>query len=377
MERPRVHQRLSFDRQRYEEVLARMESRCGPPVGANDRAAPRYHYPEPDIPMRVEHPQGGASQFLVYARNLSRHGISVLHNGFVHSDSKCQLLLPRCNEAPIAVVGEVRHCRLFSGSCHEIGIRFRSEVNPRDLIGPELEEIDAHRPPRKPKTTVKGTILVMESFAPDHLLLENHLSQAGLDTCLAETPGAGIDIVKTSRPDLILFGLSLCGSEGAATLRSIRQFGFDGPILVLTADTGACEAGATSVMTKPYNIDLLLAQVRVYLGGSDAQLSRHSTAADQPGMPPLITQYVDLVQRTVDQLERTYAAGHWRELREYCRQLKGSGCGYGFQDLTVLSMSVMQTLEADPLADATRKSIAQLVEYCRRLQATRPMRGAS
>ncbi len=180
----------------------------------------------------------------------------------------------------------------------------------------------------------------------------------------------------------MLFGLHL-PSYGLRTIRFARDLGIRTPILVLTAETDRSlllatrEAGATAILPKPYDIESLVAEVRLHLGGCERPGPLRSTVANMPGMSPLIDRYVELLRRTVDQVEQTYEAKEWSDLAEYCHQLKGSGCGYGFQDITVAAMAVLQLLEKNPLATETKTAVDALCEYCRKITSSRTVRAAS
>ncbi|MCP3902640.1 MAG: response regulator [Planctomycetes bacterium] len=372
--------RLNFGSAEYENVLSNLDRGMGPAKAGHERSHERFEYHVADLPLLIEHPEGGSSCFLVFGRNISRRGISVLHGGFVHPGSTCRVLLQRVDGTPLAAQGRVAHCRLVAGSCHEVGVRFIEEVDPMEFVrsaGPD-GSTDDDEPTHY--ESINGRVIVAESFEADGLLLQHHLSLFRLEISAAKTPGAVLDTVKREQVDLVLFGLSLTADDGLRTITAIREAGCTAPVLVLTAETdpavldAACAAGATEIIAKPYNVDLLIAQLRAYLGKDEPRSARHSTAVAQPGMPPLIDHYVRLVQRTADQIERQYAESEWQPLREYCRQLKGSGCGFGFQDVTVAAITLLNALDDDPLSPEARESLESLLDCCRSLETTGPGR---
>jgi DNA-binding response OmpR family regulator len=364
-------QRLRINRQEYEELLARLHSNAGDPPGSEDRARTRHQYAVSDIRLTVQHPEGGASRFIVHGRNISRSGVGVLHGGFVHPGSACEIQLNPGKGDPIRVSGEVRHCRLVTGSCHEVGILFHEEIDTSLLLAEDEEEEESESGGAN-YLHVDGSILAAEPFAPDLELLSHHLSILGLEINTATTPGATLDSVKRSAPNLILFGLRL-GEEAIATISAIRGMDFTGPILVLSAESNpkmlheVRNAGATDIIPKPYNMDLLLAQLQAYLGEGGTDTPIFSTASDQPGMKPLIEQYVKVVHRTADQIEKALAEQEWGALRALCCQLKGSGCGYGFQLLTVAAIAALGEIDVDPESERSRKMTETLIARCRTL----------
>ena len=55
-------------------------------------------------------------------------------------------------------------------------------------------------------------------------------------------------------------------------------------------------------------------------------------------------------------------------LREYCHQLKGSGCSYGFQNLTVAAIAALNAISADPTGPESQEKLAVLAGLCRSVQ---------
>jgi len=379
MEKPEFRRRISFNRTEYEAVLGRMETGATAPTDEDGRRRERHEYRESDIPLIIEHPDGGTSRFLVFGRNISRNGISVLHGGFVHNGSVCRVTLGQLGGDTMTVVGEVRHCRLVAGSCHEIGIMFAEEIDPKTIAGADCAtEADAGSEAAGAFHDITGEIVLAEAYEPDRQLLEHQLVMLGLTVNTVVTPGAVIDATRRGQVDLVLLGLPLAGGEAAKTIASSRETGYRGPILVMTAETnaelldGVRKAGATDIVGKPYYLDLLVAQLRVHLGAGGPSTQQFSTVSDQSGMPPLISKYVQIVRRTADQIDKAYQEEAWDRLRDYCCQLKGSGCGYGFQNITVAALAALTALDEGPTEDAASEAITALVACCRALEFAAP-----
>jgi DNA-binding response OmpR family regulator len=378
MQDSQYSRRLRFTRREYEELLDRLDARTTA-ADLENRVRERFEFRVADIPLTIEHPDGGTSHFLTLGRNISRSGIGLLHGGFVHRGSGCEILLDQIDGSPITVRGEVRHCRLVAGSCHEIGVHFHEEIDPSRLRG-SAESLGAEATKSEAGfQKIQGSILLSESFDPDRDLLEHHLSMFGLDLTTVSTPGATLDAIKTQEIDLVLYGLPLSGTDGLRTVELIRKEGVTAPILVMTAETDgailneARTSGATSIIAKPYYLDLLVAQLQVHLSHDDHSRPLYSTMADQSGMPPLIKSYVDTVKRIAGQVERAQIEGETQELIEYVRQLKGSGCCYGFQNITVTAIGALGALDADPTSDRAKEAVKAVIESCRAVEFNQSM----
>ena len=121
--------RLDWTNRECERLLQNLDAMPVPPGSYPVRKHDRFDYRVPDIPLCVEHPDGGKSCFLVFGRNLSEGGISFLHGGYAHPNSHCMIMLKTLDGKPVGLTGFIRHCRLIRGSCHEIGLKFEEEID--------------------------------------------------------------------------------------------------------------------------------------------------------------------------------------------------------------------------------------------------------
>jgi len=88
----------------------------------------------------------------------------------------------------------------------------------------------------------------------------NHLAQGKL----------AITAVKTAAPDLVILDLGLPDIDGTEVLKAIRKQSADLPVLVLTARASledkiiGLDLGADDYLAKPFEVDELLARLRVF-----------------------------------------------------------------------------------------------------------------
>jgi two-component system KDP operon response regulator KdpE len=97
----------------------------------------------------------------------------------------------------------------------------------------------------------------------------------------AATGDAGLDILRSESPDLIILGLGLPDVPGLSLLRQICG-DFDTPVVVLshaaavTTKVEALDGGASDYVMTPFNVDELAARLRVALRN---RLQRECTAS--------------------------------------------------------------------------------------------------
>ncbi|HEB59754.1 MAG TPA: PAS domain S-box protein [Gammaproteobacteria bacterium] len=124
------------------------------------------------------------------------------------------------------------------------------------------------------------TVLYIEDN-PANLRLVDQLLQrrGGIRLLSATEPEAGIEMVRSDKPDLVLLDINLPGIDGYEVLAALRKLenGHDLPIVAISANAmprdieRGNEAGFLDYITKPIDVVALLAAV-------DAGLSKHEAA---------------------------------------------------------------------------------------------------
>jgi two-component system, cell cycle response regulator DivK len=112
-------------------------------------------------------------------------------------------------------------------------------------------------------------ILIIEDTENNRVLLTRRLKPKGHEVVTAENAEAGLALVTTERPDLILMDVGLPGMDGWAATRQLkadpasRQI----PVIALTAHAmdgdrqKAMEAGCDDYETKPIDFNRLFAMI--------------------------------------------------------------------------------------------------------------------
>ncbi len=125
--------------------------------------------------------------------------------------------------------------------------------------------------PTMHESLVEGqSILVVEDEPDTQALLHTILTQEGYEVIIAPDGPAGLELFKTSTPDLVLLDWMLPGLNGLLVCRAIRRWS-DVPILIITSRTSqedlvtALDAGADDYVTKPFQSTELLARMKALL----------------------------------------------------------------------------------------------------------------
>lgn len=127
-------------------------------------------------------------------------------------------------------------------------------------------------------------ILVVEDEKLVRQLLALNLSHAGYAVTAVSTWAEGDEALRSGQFDLAVLDLMLPGGEGIALAERARAHGIRCPILVLTArgevstKVRGLNAGADDYVTKPFDVQEVLARVRALLrragGGTAANAER-------------------------------------------------------------------------------------------------------
>lgn len=123
--------------------------------------------------------------------------------------------------------------------------------------------------------TPKGTILYIEDNPQNAMLVQRILGAEDYKVIIAEDGLSGIDMAKSTKPDLILMDINLpdlSGREVTTRLRALDDFKLI-PIVALTAQTDERQramtiaAGVDGYITKPFDLEELAQRVAFHLKG--------------------------------------------------------------------------------------------------------------
>lgn len=125
------------------------------------------------------------------------------------------------------------------------------------------------------------------------------LKQAGYHVSTAETAEDGLALARRGRPDLVVLDIGLPGMDGLAAIHHFQEANI--PVIFVTArkrgieEIMGLELGAEDYITKPFDMDVLLARVK-------AVLRRYARAEQQTSEAAALTVgdlYIDPNAHTV------------------------------------------------------------------------------
>jgi PAS domain S-box-containing protein len=294
-------------------------------------------------------------------------------------------------------------------SRHGEGTVFTARVATGDLSGVAIEECARESSMEAPPATLERRqptaaplrglrVLLVEDGLDNQRLISLHLGRAGAAVDVLSNGDLAVQrLMFENGPsyDAVLMDMQMPVMDGYTATAKLRSMGYTAKIVALTAhamagDRQKClQAGCDDYATKPMDskrlVALLLSHVRSS-GVPDASEPREepesmivSLYQDDPDMAELIEQFVAVLPERIAELEKAWHGRDWPALTRGAHQLKGSGGGYGFPQISEVAASVEQhareAATARELAPL-RASLDELVTILRAVRAGAPA-GAS
>ena len=134
-------------------------------------------------------------------------------------------------------------------------------------------------------------VLVVDDEPQILRALRVNLAARSYDVVTASTGRQALDAAAHHHPDLVVLDLGLPDMDGVEVVRGLRGWSTV-PIIILSgrsqsvAKVQALDAGADDFVTKPFNVDELLARVRA--------VSRRSVVGDEAPSATIGTRLIDL-----------------------------------------------------------------------------------
>lgn len=242
-----------------------------------------------------------------------------------------------------------------------------------------------------------GRILVAEDGKDNQKLISHYLVKAGAEVEIADNGRLALEAIARASAqgksfDLIVTDIQMPEMDGYTLARTLRARGSDVPIVALTAHAmeearvKCLEAGCSEYTSKPIEKTAFLTICRRWLdrkGQHPIQLLTQgptpieiveqpepqpnaiwSELADHHEFAPMIDAFLDSLSVKIDQIEEFMSEARFDELTTLAKQLKGSGGGYGFQEITDAAVQVEQLAQTLDDQASLYEAVEHLQEIC-------------
>ncbi len=137
---------------------------------------------------------------------------------------------------------------------------------------------------------MKATILSVDDESDANALVEFHLTKAGFNVLMASSGLEALEMIRSTRPDLVLLDLMLPDLDGFGVCEILRRHPETAstPIMILSAWTTTdslnlgLELGALDFLTKPYSPAVLVERVTRLLSNRIPKTNRHTNRRHPP-----------------------------------------------------------------------------------------------
>jgi CheY-like chemotaxis protein len=289
------------------------------------------------------------TSYLVPTRDLSAGGMSFIHGGFVYPGTPCVVQLISKFGTWKQVESKVIRCTFVSGSVHEIGVHFNTEINPSEFCS----------------QAVKTRILLAEDDQPLAETAKQLLSQLKTEVDHAENGETAVKLASEKTYDAILMDMEMPVMDGAEAVKKLRSQGYSGIIVAVTAltepaDKDNClKAGCDRCICKPYDKESLGKLLE-----SLKQEPLVSTLVNDPALNECARDFVVALSGKLRLIEESLQTLDRPRLERLCRSVKGEAGVYGFEPITASAAKVEKAI-IDKTSDGEVKRLGEsLIKLC-------------
>ena len=200
-------------------------------------------------------------------------------------------------------------------------------------------------------------ILVVDDGDENRALLELVFGEAGLTVETATNGAEALDKVSSMEFDMIFMDVQMPVMDGYTSVGLMREAGITTPVTALTAhamkgvEDRCLEAGFTGYLSKPIDIEKLLASMASELGASHGKPAATSMSGGESNtvqsgtitsslagtgskMQSLVEAFVKILDEKMGKIEAAVIANKRDEVAVFAHWLRGSAGSLGFHDFT-------------------------------------------
>jgi len=348
----------------------------------------RIVYSAPSMTVSITNPGGNTVTYSVIPRNLSRRGVSFLHGRFIYPDCKCSVILPTLDDEKVTMEGYIVRCIHLAGTIHEVATIFDSPVDLSLFVEMTPSEQETHHEeysndvasgavvqgPRR-----LGDVLLIDGYPLDLKLYSTLLDRIGFHSQGFPSGTEAMQVISASEVNVAIVDVCRDPAYGLETIIKLRKEGVKRPVVAISVDDdeetreAALQAGADAFLSKPLDETVIEEQLckLLHIEVMDASPIDPivSTYNEDESMRPLLRLFINNAREMIGTLNSMDFATDPDHLYLVCRQLKGAGGGYGFEDVTYSAQSVMDTIGTiEDDVESVQEAVDNLLDVLRRVR---------
>lgn len=330
----------------------------------------RWPFRRHSVMLRVAQPSGIEVTLRVACRNISRGGMSILHNSYLHPGSRCAAALPHPTQRFVKVSGTIVRSTHRTGTIHEVGVSFDTPIDPVEFLDTDplhdyynLESVDTEQ--------LHGSILHIDDSELDRKIVQHYLRDTQLRIRPAGTIGEAMEIAEDG-VDLILCDYYLESETGEDLVRELRANGDSTPVVLVTSDTSQvmrekiAQIPYSSFIAKPFTEQLLLRAIGEFLLVRGQQSSGKSTLTAEDPNRQMLDTFVRDLHSFAERLEKNVEQDNLDRCRNICLQIKTTAPQMGFGQIAQLASTACDTLSSTGSVRDAAAELRSLAGACKR-----------
>ena len=201
-----------------------------------------------------------------------------------------------------------------------------------------LAHIADARPPAAPRERISGytgerkLVLIVDDDGDHRELMREALEPVGFSVIAAPDGISALTISEECVPDLYILDISMPGMSGWEVARRLREIGHTAPVLMMSANVGDSaetagrEPDHDGVLSKPFDIQVLLGRIQAML---ELEYQTASHAATTPAAPKLLRHTARLAPQHLEELTRLGEIGFVSGIEAKLTELEAADVGSG------------------------------------------------
>ena len=301
------------------------------------------------MPVFLHQPGGDSGCFEIMPCALGERHFVFLHGGFLHEGTLCEARFNTLHGSWTDRIGMVRNCRHVQNSIHEIVVSFTEPVDVGQIA----------------PAAVRRHILLAEDDELSAEIIKVHLSESNATVEHVTNGRLAVDKGLEKRFDLIIMDLRMPEMDGLTATKSLREKGYDGRIVMLSAHTdeesraSALEAGCDIFIGKPFNPDEILKALNF-----SEEEPLVSTLAGSPTFQTIINRWVGQLPELVRALREARRSCDREKLEEIARELRSKGTACGFEPISLAAHTLESLLDSSESIESISCAVTKLENLC-------------
>jgi CheY-like chemotaxis protein len=318
---------------------------------------------------------GQTTRQLAVARNLSSSGVALITGKFVYPGTACTATFKNLGGDIRTESGTVVRCRHVQGRIHDVGVRLKSAVDPREFI--EFGEANGFSTEHVDLTELKGVVLIVEDSRADQKLFSQYFNGSGLELLFSQDGEGGL-MMLDDQPDLVFVGDRLRDMSGIDFILQARRGAYGGPVVLLVTGLAseqrdlASGAGANELLVKPCPPELMHQAAAEYLLTQSTrcqEAGRIETTVDLSVISAeLVCGYIDSMIEECESLADAIEKKEIERVKQVLRSIHGSSGSYGFASVGVFAEQALDHVEESGSIDVSMMPLQRIIGMCQQVR---------